>query len=99
MAFIILLQYSRGLWSVRPGMWPAGHPRYRACLRAPLAGRWGIDLTSPGDCWVIAGRNCGGAMRYRFDSFEIDPHRYELRRGGALCHVEPLVFDLLHFLA
>jgi TolB-like protein len=38
-------------------------------------------------------------MRYRFDGFEIDPHRYELRRDGTQCHVEPLVFDLLHFLA
>ena len=38
-------------------------------------------------------------MRYRFDGFEIDTRRYELRRDGALRHVEPLVFDLLHFLA
>jgi DNA-binding winged helix-turn-helix (wHTH) protein len=38
-------------------------------------------------------------MRYRFNGFEIDARRYELRRDGALRHVEPLVFDLLHFLA
>jgi TolB-like protein len=38
-------------------------------------------------------------MRYRFAGFEIDARRYELRRDGALRHVEPLVFDLLHFLA
>ncbi|MBD0274825.1 MAG: winged helix-turn-helix domain-containing protein, partial [Acetobacteraceae bacterium] len=38
-------------------------------------------------------------MRYRFDGFEIDARRYELRRDGASCRVEPLVFDLLHFLA
>src|SRR5215218_1546989 len=38
-------------------------------------------------------------MRYRFDGFEIDARRYELRRDGALRRVEPLVFDLLLFLA
>src|SRR5215211_4661531 len=38
-------------------------------------------------------------MRYRFGGFEIDARRYELRRDGVPCHVEPLVFDLLHFLA
>src|SRR3954453_15833812 len=38
-------------------------------------------------------------MRYRFDGFELDTRRYELRRDGVPCHVEPLVFDLLHFLA
>jgi DNA-binding winged helix-turn-helix (wHTH) protein len=37
-------------------------------------------------------------MLYRFDAFELDLARYELRRGGAPCHVEKLVFDLLAFL-
>ncbi|MBV9826446.1 MAG: winged helix-turn-helix domain-containing protein [Alphaproteobacteria bacterium] len=36
-------------------------------------------------------------MRYRFDEFELDARRYELRRDGAVCHVEPLVFDLILF--
>jgi len=38
-------------------------------------------------------------MRYRFDEFEIDPGRFELRRLGAAQAVEPLVFDLILFLA
>jgi TolB-like protein/Tfp pilus assembly protein PilF len=38
-------------------------------------------------------------MRYRFDEFEIDADRYEFRRNGAAQAVEPLVFDLLLFLA
>ncbi len=38
-------------------------------------------------------------MILRFDSFEIDPSRYELRRAGVVQAVEPLVFDLLLFLA
>ncbi|WP_165982255.1 winged helix-turn-helix domain-containing tetratricopeptide repeat protein [Dankookia rubra] len=38
------------------------------------------------------------AMLYRFDGFELDLGRYELRRDGAPCHVEKLVFDLLAFL-
>ncbi|MFC7476600.1 winged helix-turn-helix domain-containing tetratricopeptide repeat protein [Dankookia sp. GCM10030260] len=37
-------------------------------------------------------------MLYRFDAFELDTGRYALRRDGAPCHVEPLVFDLLVFL-
>jgi len=38
-------------------------------------------------------------MLYRFEQFEVDPERYELRLNGTLLPVEPLVFDLLHFLA
>lgn len=38
-------------------------------------------------------------MAIRFADFEIDPDRYELRRAGAALAVEPLVFDLLLFLA
>lgn len=37
-------------------------------------------------------------MRYGFDGFELDAGRYELRRDGEPCRLEPLVFDLLHFL-
>ena len=37
-------------------------------------------------------------MLYRFDGFELDTGRYELRRDGTPCHVERLVFDLLAFL-
>ena len=38
-------------------------------------------------------------MRYQFDEFELDADRYELRRSGVAQHVEPLVFDLMVFLA
>ncbi|MDA0240751.1 MAG: winged helix-turn-helix domain-containing protein [Proteobacteria bacterium] len=37
-------------------------------------------------------------MIYRFDDFELDAGGFELRRNGALCHVEPLVFDILLYL-
>ena len=38
-------------------------------------------------------------MIYRFGDFQIDTDRFELRRSGALRAVEPLVFDLICFLA
>ncbi|MCW5746547.1 MAG: winged helix-turn-helix domain-containing protein [Alphaproteobacteria bacterium] len=38
-------------------------------------------------------------MRYRFDDFEVDTDRYEIRRSGAVQPVEPLVFDLVVFFA
>ena len=37
----------------------------------------------------------GGALDFRFADFEIDIARRELRRAGALVHLEPQVFDLL----
>ncbi len=41
----------------------------------------------------------GCGMLYRFGDFELDIGRYELRGPDGLRHVEPLVFDLLAFLA
>jgi TolB-like protein/DNA-binding winged helix-turn-helix (wHTH) protein len=38
-------------------------------------------------------------MRYHFDKFDLCADRFELKRDGAVEHVEPLVFDLLHFFA
>jgi len=38
-------------------------------------------------------------MQIRFDRFELDTDTFELRADGAVRHVEPLVFDLLCFLA
>ncbi|HSR80763.1 MAG TPA: winged helix-turn-helix domain-containing protein, partial [Hyphomicrobiaceae bacterium] len=38
-------------------------------------------------------------MRYRFDPFDVDTDRYELRRGGSVQPIEPLVFDLIVFFA
>ena len=32
---------------------------------------------------------------YEFDDCLVDPGRFELRRGGAVEHVEPQVFDVL----
>jgi TolB-like protein len=37
-------------------------------------------------------------MIYRFDDFELDTDKFELRCGGNVRHVEPLVFDLICFL-
>jgi TolB-like protein len=37
-------------------------------------------------------------MGYRFDTYEIDDARQELRRAGAAVHIEPQVFDLLAYL-
>lgn len=37
-------------------------------------------------------------MLYRFDEFELDIENYELRHNGAAQHVEPKVFDFIHFL-
>jgi TolB-like protein/tetratricopeptide (TPR) repeat protein len=36
-------------------------------------------------------------MRYRFDQFELDTEQFSLRAQGGAIHIEPLVFDLLHF--
>lgn len=38
-------------------------------------------------------------MIYRFGPFELDPARFELRKDGVAQHAEPLVFDLLCYLA
>jgi adenylate cyclase len=40
----------------------------------------------------------GAALNFRFAEFEIDMARQELRRAGAIVHVEPQVFDLLVYL-
>jgi len=37
----------------------------------------------------------GAALHFRFADFEIDIARHELRRAGAIVHIEPQVFDLL----
>src|SRR5215813_7274320 len=37
----------------------------------------------------------GAALHFRFADFEIDIARHELRRAGAIAHIEPQVFDLL----
>ncbi len=38
-------------------------------------------------------------MLYRFDNYELDTETFQLRCDGAVQHVEPLVFDLIRFLA
>ena len=38
-------------------------------------------------------------MIYRFGDCELDDQRYELRRGGALVHLEPQVLEVLAYLA
>jgi DNA-binding winged helix-turn-helix (wHTH) protein len=39
--------------------------------------------------------NEGALLNFRFADFEIDSARQELRRAGAIVHIEPQVFDLL----
>ena len=36
-------------------------------------------------------------MIYRFGDCELDDRRYELRRGGVPCHLEPQVFEVLAY--
>ena len=38
-------------------------------------------------------------MLYRFDNFELDADKFELRENGSVLQVEPLVFDLVRCLA
>ena len=37
-------------------------------------------------------------MRYRFAGFELDSDAYKLSRGDREVHLQPLVFDVLHYL-
>ena len=37
-------------------------------------------------------------MRYAFNDFELDPHKFELRKCGELMALEPQVFSLLKLL-
>ena len=39
-----------------------------------------------------------GSVIFEFDEFELDTGRFELRRRGEPCHVEPQVFDVLRLL-
>jgi DNA-binding winged helix-turn-helix (wHTH) protein/tetratricopeptide (TPR) repeat protein len=39
-----------------------------------------------------------GQVIYRFGDCELDDRRYELRRAGAACHLEPQVFEVLAYL-
>ena len=50
--------------------------------------------------WLIASAvGCMSDRIFRFDAFSVDMRRAELRKGDEVVHVEPLVFDLLAFLA
>ena len=37
-------------------------------------------------------------MIYRFGDCQLDDQRYELRRAGVPCHLEPQVFEVLAYL-
>ena len=43
----------------------------------------------------MTGLGLGEALDLRFGDFEIDTARHELRRAGAVVHIEPQVFDLI----
>ena len=54
----------------------------------------------PLDCPVFRLVNALGrhGVLYRFDDYSLDADRRELRRGGGLVTVEPLVFDIQEWL-
>ena len=45
--------------------------------------------------WRKAGLSLNATIIYRFESFELDPGKFELRQNGQTVHVEPQVFSLL----
>jgi TolB-like protein len=49
--------------------------------------------------WRNAGLSFGASLIYRFDGFELDPGKFELREHGAAKHLEPQVLSLLILLA
>lgn len=49
--------------------------------------------------WRIAGLSFGAALIYRFEGFELDPGKFELREHGHAKHLEPQVLSLLILLA
>lgn len=49
--------------------------------------------------WRNAGLSPDSALTYRFERFELDPGKFELRENGEVCHVEPQVLSLLILLA
>lgn len=58
----------------------------RAVLHAAPRAVPSADAPEPGD---------DARPLYRFDDYELDPGRRELRHGGSPVHVEPQVFDVL----
>jgi len=49
--------------------------------------------------WRNAGLSFGAALIYRFEGFELDPGKFELRERGQAKHLEPQVLSLLILLA
>jgi TolB-like protein len=49
--------------------------------------------------WRNAGLASSSSLTYRFESFELDPGRFELRENGQARHLEPQVLSLLILLA
>jgi pimeloyl-ACP methyl ester carboxylesterase/DNA-binding winged helix-turn-helix (wHTH) protein len=64
----------------------------------PSSGR--EPLPDRGDHGIIGKREAktGGDRMYAFDTCELDPARFELRRDGTAIHVERQVFDVLRYL-
>src|SRR5436190_18990430 len=48
--------------------------------------------------WPVRSGAWACSMIFTFADCELDVDRRELRRDGALVHVEPQVFDVLHYL-
>jgi TolB-like protein len=56
------------------------------------------DLHERGVEWVETPEKWVKTLSFRFADFEIDVARQELRRAGAVIHIEPQVFDVLVYL-
>ncbi len=57
-----------------------------------LSGRVYVDLLFEGQ------EEAGDEVIFAFEDCELDTARYELRRAGAVVHVEPQVFSVLAYL-
>src|SRR5579875_2268581 len=55
-------------------------------------------MDSPSPAYGSCGHDRGGRLRYVFGTCELDVARYELRRGGAVVHIQPQVFGVLRYL-
>lgn len=77
--------------------------RYGEPLPVPVAGAVTTIRTALAEAASLsdrpastsASRETPDAPVYCFEGFELDPARRELRRGDALVHIEPQVFDVL----
>ena len=54
-----------------------------------------LALSGPAESGIGLTEAIGSDEVYRFNGYELDPSRRELRHGGGIEHIEPQVFDVL----